>query len=36
LKDFERFDLAVRQIAGKRLTWNHLTGKETVSPTCVN
>src|SRR5665213_1542695 len=26
LKDFGRFDLAVRQIVGKRLTWNHLTG----------
>jgi transposase-like protein len=28
LKDFDRFDIAVRQIVGKRLTWNHLTGKE--------
>ena len=36
LKDFDRFDIAVRQIVGKRLTWDHLTGKEAVSPTCVN
>jgi len=28
LKDFDRFDIAVRQIVGKRLTWDHLTGKE--------
>jgi transposase-like protein len=35
LKDFDRFDLAVRQIVGKRLTWNHLTGKELAS-TSVN
>jgi transposase-like protein len=27
LNDFDRFDIAVRQIVGKRLTWNHLTGK---------
>ena len=26
--DGQRFDLAVRQIIGKRLTWNQLTGKE--------
>jgi hypothetical protein len=25
--DSQRFDLAVRQIMGKRLTWNQLTGK---------
>jgi hypothetical protein len=30
-KDFDRFDMAVRQIVGKRLTRDHLTGKE--SPT---
>jgi transposase-like protein len=30
IKDAERFDLAVRQIVGKRLTWNALTGKEGV------
>lgn len=28
LKDFERFDIAVRQMVGKRLTWDVLTGKE--------
>lgn len=28
LKDADRFDLAVRQIVGKRLTWDRLTGKE--------
>lgn len=27
LKDADRFDLAVRQIVGKRLTWDVLTGK---------
>jgi transposase-like protein len=26
-EDKDRFDLAVRQIVGKRLTWGHLTGK---------
>jgi len=26
--DGERFDIAVRQIVGKRLTWDQLTGKE--------
>jgi transposase-like protein len=28
LTDSDRFDLAVRQIVGKRLTWDRLTGKE--------
>ncbi len=28
LNDGQRFDLAVRQIVGKRLTWNQLTGKD--------
>lgn len=28
LNDGERFDIAVRRIVGKRLTWNQLTGKE--------
>jgi hypothetical protein len=28
LNDGERFDLAVRQIVGKRLTWDVLTGKQ--------
>jgi hypothetical protein len=27
LDDGDRFDLAVRQIVGKRLTWDVLTGK---------
>jgi transposase-like protein len=27
MNDGQRFDLAVRQIVGKRLTWDHLTGK---------
>jgi transposase-like protein len=35
MNDGERFDLAVRQIVGKRVTWNQLTGKAE-SPTCVN
>jgi len=35
LNDGQRFDLAVRQIVGKRLTWNHLTGKEEAS-TVIN
>jgi hypothetical protein len=26
-EDKDRFDVAVRQIVGKRLTWNHVTGK---------
>src|SRR2546428_8838009 len=28
LNDGQRLDLAVRQIIGKRLTWNELTGKD--------
>ena len=28
MNDGERFDIAVRQIVGKRLTWNQVTGKE--------
>ncbi|MGD1096684.1 MAG: IS1595 family transposase [Bryobacteraceae bacterium] len=35
MNDGERFELAVRQIVGKRLTWNVLTGK-TDSATCPN
>jgi len=27
LTDSDRFDLAVRQIVGKRLTWAEVTGK---------
>ena len=35
LKDYERFDIAVRQIVGKRLTLDRLTGKEDrLSPEC--
>jgi transposase-like protein len=30
VSDFERFDRAVRQIVGKRLTWDTLTGQEAV------
>jgi transposase-like protein len=36
LTDFDRFKQAMSQIVGKRLTWNVLTGKETVSGTCAN
>jgi hypothetical protein len=36
LNDGERFDLAVRQIVGKRVTWNQLTGKTAEPPTCIN
>jgi hypothetical protein len=28
LTDSDRFDLAVRQIVGKRLTWDRLTGRK--------
>jgi hypothetical protein len=28
LNDFDRFKAAMKQIVGKRLTWNQLTGKE--------
>ena len=28
LSDGQRFDIAVRRVVGKRLTWNQLTGKE--------
>jgi transposase-like protein len=31
MTDSDRFDLAIRQVVGKRLTWKELTGKE--SPT---
>lgn len=31
MNDGQRFDLAVRQIVGKRLTWDQLTGKEVSS-----
>jgi len=32
LNDSDRFDLAVRQIVGKRLTYTELTGKDSVRP----
>jgi transposase-like protein len=32
LNDGMRFDMAVRQIVGKRLTWDRLTGKEADAP----
>jgi transposase-like protein len=35
ISDFERFDRAVRQIVGKRLTWDTLTGKEASSSSAV-
>ncbi|MGI8960762.1 MAG: IS1595 family transposase [Bryobacteraceae bacterium] len=35
MNDAERFDLAVRQVTGKRLTWDNLTGKQD-SATCIN
>ncbi len=28
MNDSDRFDLAVRQVIGKRLTWAEVTGKE--------
>jgi transposase-like protein len=36
MNDGERFDLAVRQIVGKRVTWEQLTGKQAEPQTCVN
>lgn len=36
LTDSDRFDLAVRQIVGKRLTWDRLTGKEADAPPSAN
>lgn len=36
LKDADRFDLAVRQVVGKRLTWNRLTGKEELDSSIGN
>src|SRR5260370_41971379 len=35
MNDGQRFDPAVRQIVGKRLTWNQLTGKESEIPETV-
>lgn len=36
MNDGDRFDLAVRQIVGKRLTFDQLTGKAQDSETCPN
>jgi transposase-like protein len=36
MNDGQRFDLAVRQIVGKRLTWDVLTGKTLEGGTCAN
>ncbi len=36
MNDGDRFDRVVRQIVGKRLTWNKLTGKTPNPETCVN
>lgn len=37
MKDADRFDLAIRQVFGKRLTWKELTGKEsTTQPETIN
>jgi|ERR1039458_1555959 transposase-like protein len=36
MNDFDRFKLALSQITGKRLTYEHLTGKDRVLHTMVN
>jgi hypothetical protein len=36
MNDSERFDILVRQIIGKRITWNQLTGKLPDAATCLN
>ena len=36
LNDGDRFDRVVRQIVGKRVTWNQLTGKTLSPETCPN
>jgi len=36
MTDAERFDMAVKGIVGKRLTFDQLTGKTTEPPTCAN
>ena len=36
LTDSERFDIAVKGIVGKRLTFDQLTGKVVDGQTCVN
>lgn len=32
MNDGDRFNMVVREIVGKRLTWNQLTGKEDAAP----
>jgi transposase-like protein len=36
MDDFDRFELAMSRIVGKRLTWDNLTGKQTDPETCIN
>lgn len=36
MDDFGRFKLAASQIVGKRLTWDQVTGKQSVTETCIN
>jgi transposase-like protein len=36
LEDFDRFKIVASHIIGKRLTWNHLTGKDAALETCLN
>ena len=36
MDDGERFDLAVRQVVGKRLTWDVLTGKDAEDRASIN
>ena len=36
MNDSDRFDLAVRQIVGKRLTWAEVTGKVGEKPEAIN
>ena len=35
MNDGDRFDIVVRQIVGKRLTWDQLTGKTGEQETCA-
>jgi transposase-like protein len=36
MNDSDRFHMVVREIVGKRLTWDQLTGKVADSQTCIN
>ena len=36
MNDGDRFNMVVREIVGKRLTWDQLTGKVADSQTCIN